>query len=198
MLDGMTDPPVEPADADVTPPDAPRPDVGCRALFIGFFFVGISSFGGALPWARRMLVEDRAWLGPREFAELLNLCQLLPGPNVVNLSVCVGARYRGPRGSLAALAGLMAMPLAIVLGLAVLVDRLGPQDMLRHGFAGVTAAAAGLVIAMAVRTARPLRRRWDAWAVCAAAFLCVGILRLPLLPVLAALAPVGVLLAWRR
>jgi chromate transporter len=174
------------------------PAVTCPDLFRGFFLVGISSFGGALPWARRMLVEDRGWLEPREFAELLNLCQLLPGPNVVNLSVCVGARYRGPFGAASALAGLMAMPLAIVLALAALIDRLGPQDILRHAFAGVTAAAAGLVFAMAVKTAQPLRRRWSAWAVCGAAFACVGLAHLPLLPVLAVLGPVGVLLAWRR
>ncbi len=174
------------------------PAVSCPDLFKGFFLVGISSFGGALPWARRMLVEDRGWLSPRDFGELLNLCQLLPGPNVVNLSVCVGARYRGPLGSVSALAGLMAMPLAIVLGLAVLIDRLGPQDILRHGFAGVTAAAAGLVFAMAVKTAQPLRRRWGAWGVAAAAFVCVALLHLPLLPVLAVLGPIGILIAWRR
>lgn len=174
------------------------PAVTCAALFQGFFLVGISSFGGALPWARRMLVEQRGWLEPHEFGELLNLCQLLPGPNVVNLSVCVGARYRGPRGSLAALAGLLAMPLAIVLALAMLIDRFGPQDLLRHAFAGVTAAAAGLVIAMAIKTSRPLGRRPGAWIVAAAAFACVAILRLPLLPVLAALAPLGILIAGRR
>lgn len=174
------------------------PTVTCTDLFKGFFLVGISSFGGALPWARRMLVEERGWLSPAEFGELLNLCQLLPGPNVVNLSVCVGARYRGPPGAFTALAGLMAMPLAIVLGLAVLIDLMGPQDLLRHAFAGVTAAAAGLVFAMAARTAQPLRRRRGAWAVCAMAFGCVGLLHLPLLPVLAVLGPLGILIAWRR
>lgn len=174
------------------------PAVTCTDLFKGFFLVGISSFGGALPWARRMLVEQRGWLEPREFGELLNLCQLLPGPNVVNLSVCIGARYQGPLGAAAALTGLMAMPLAIVLGLAVLIDTIGPQDILRHAFAGVTAAAAGLVVAMAVKTAQPLRRRWGAWMICVAAFVCVAILHLPLLPVLAVLAPLGILVAWRR
>src|SRR5262249_20314811 len=104
---GMTDPSESAAPA----------SVGAGELFLGFLKVGLSGFGGVLPFARRMLVEERALLTEREFTELLSLSQFLPGPNVVNLSIIVGNRFHGPLGSLAALFGLMLMPFLIVIAL---------------------------------------------------------------------------------
>ena len=76
-------------------------------LFITFTFIGLSGFGGVLPWARRTLVEQKKWLNAQEFNGLLGVCQLVPGPNIVNLAVCVGERFGGMRGAFAAVAGLM-------------------------------------------------------------------------------------------
>src|SRR5579863_2491216 len=98
---------------------------GPGALFMAFLGVGLSGFGGVLPFARRMLVEKRAWLSGEAFNETLALCQTLPGPNIVNVSVVVGARFAGPAGALAAVTGLMAAPVAIVLVLASLYGRYG-------------------------------------------------------------------------
>ena len=126
-----------------------RPDL--RALFLGFSSVGLSGFGGVLPFARRMLVEERRWMSADEFNTQLGLCQFLPGPNVVNLAVLVGKRYRGLSGAIVAPTGLMAGPFLIVLVLALLYDRWGSlplaQDMLR----GIAAAGCGLLFAMAWR-----------------------------------------------
>ena len=90
------------------------------ALFSTFFAIALSGFGGTLPFARRILVERRAWLTPEDFTETLSLCQTLPGPNVVNMSVVVGARACGWRGSLAAFAGLVGTPVIIVITLGLL------------------------------------------------------------------------------
>ena len=89
------------------------------SLFAGFFSIGIVGFGGVLPWARRMIVEQRMWLTPSEFNDLLALCQFLPGPNIVNMAVALGGRFRGVAGSAACLVGLLAAPMAIVILLAV-------------------------------------------------------------------------------
>ena len=97
-----------------------RPDL--RALFLAFSSVGLSGFGGVLPFARRMLVEERQWMTAEEFNAQLGLCQFLPGPNVVNLAVVVGKRYQGALGAIVAPVGLLAGPLAIVLVLALLYD----------------------------------------------------------------------------
>src|SRR5260370_9878606 len=98
------------------PVDAPTK----RGLFLGFLMIGLQGFGGVLPFAHRMLVEQRRWLSEREFIEVLSLSQFLPGPNIVNVSIIVGSRFRGASGSLAAVLGLMLMPFLIVLALAAL------------------------------------------------------------------------------
>ncbi|GAA5241235.1 hypothetical protein BMMON2_40570 [Burkholderia mallei] len=82
--------------------------VSVADLFAGFLGLGLISFGGALPFARRALVEERRWLSADEFTDLLGLCQFLPGGNVINLSVAVGMRFRGVPGAIAGLLGLVA------------------------------------------------------------------------------------------
>ena len=90
----------------------PPPEV--RELFVGFLTIGLLGLGGVLPWARRMMVEQRRWLTGPEFTDLLALCQFLPGPNIVNMSVALGNRYRGVRGAVAAISGLLLAPVVIV------------------------------------------------------------------------------------
>ncbi|WP_341676833.1 chromate transporter [Niveibacterium sp. SC-1] len=170
---------------------------GCAGLFRGFFAVGIRGFGGVLPWARRMLVEEHRWLSEREFVEVLSLGQVLPGPNIVNLAVVVGRRFAGPRGALCAFAGLMTAPLCIVLLLAELYRRGGDIALVHHALAGIAAAAAGLVLGTGARMALHMERR--AWVIALAllTFGGVALLRLPLLGVLGVLAPLGIVCAVR-
>jgi chromate transporter len=126
-----------------------RPDL--RALFLGFSSVGLSGFGGVLPFARRMLVEERKWMSAEEFNAQLGLCQFLPGPNVVNLAVVVGKRYRGLPGAVVAPVGLLAGPFAIVLLLALLYDHYGSLPQVQSMLRGVAAVGCGLLFAMAWR-----------------------------------------------
>lgn len=169
-----------------------------RELFIAFLRVGISGFGGVLPFAHRMLVEQQRWLDEREFVDVLSLCQFLPGPNIVNISIVVGRRFAGPRGALAAFTGLIMMPFCIIVSLGFLYARFGNLPHVREVFGGVASGAAGLVIAVAVRIARPLRSsKWQA-TLAMVTFLAIAVLRLPLVWVLAALIPVGLLLAHRE
>jgi chromate transporter len=173
-------------------------DVTLGALFMGFLRVALAGFGGVLAWARRMIVEERRWLSDRDFTDVLSLCQFLPGPNIVNVSIYVGARFRGPLGSLAAFTGLMAAPMAIAVALGALYAQFGGAGVVRGGFAGISAAAAGLVIATALKMAAPLRRRPLSIGFGLAAFGAVGVLRLPMIEVLLVLAPLSVATAWRR
>src|SRR4051794_27919677 len=89
-------------------------DPSCAELFTGFLGVGLQGFGGVMPFARRMLVEQQRWLGEREFIEVLSLSQFLPGPNIINVAVIVGRRFRGVAGAASAAFGLMLMPFLIV------------------------------------------------------------------------------------
>ncbi len=185
-------------EADGVSEAAEGPDA--RALFGAFLAIGLAGFGGVLPFARRGLVESRRWLTPEDFNETLALCQSLPGPNIVNLSVVVGSRFAGARGALAALAGLVGAPVAIVIALGALYGRFGAVGRVPQVMAGLAAAAAGLVAATAIKMAAPLvaRRPVSAGAFVILAFAGVGLLALPLPWVLLTLGPAGVAVAWKR
>ena len=174
------------------PLDAPTE----RGLFLGFLMIGLQGFGGVLPFARRILVEQHRWLSEREFTEVLSLSQFLPGPNIVNVSIIVGNRFRGPLGSIAAAVGLMLMPFVIVLALAALYARFSDLKVVSGATDGVSAAATGLIIAMGVKMVGPLKGVPWQIAVAAVAFVAIGLLRTPLLWTLAAMVPVSVAIAW--
>ena len=130
-------------------------------LFASFLKMGLLGFGGVLPWARRVIVDERRWLDDREFAELIGLCQVLPGPNVVNLSVIIGSRTHGPLGSLIAVTGILFVPVGLMLVIATFYASVAHEPVARNAIAGASAAAAGLIIGTAVRlllqTRPPLR-----------------------------------------
>ena len=164
-------------------------------LFAGFFQIAIFGFGGVLPWSRRMIVEKRRWLNDADFNEMLGLCQLLPGPNVVNLSICVGARFQGWRGSVVAILALLAVPFWFAIAGGYLYVKYGDLSTVRGAMSGVSAAAAGLVIAMGAKMARSGIDGPRAAFVAAAAIVAVAILRWPIGWVLLGLIPLSLLLA---
>jgi chromate transporter len=173
---------------------------GVAAIFLGFFSISIMGFGGVLPWARRLIVERRQWLTGDEFTELLSLCQFLPGPNIVNLSVALGARFRGIPGAIAGLFGMMGAPMCTVIVLGALYERYGHLPDLRNILAGIAAAAAGLIIATVAKIGLPLMRSnfHAGKALAVLAFVGAGLLHYPLIWVLVALAPFSIGIAWWR
>ena len=171
--------------------------VSLTALFLGFFKVGLSGFGGVLPFARRMLVDEHQWLTEHEFIDVLSLSQFLPGPNIVNVSIIVGRRFQGIPGSAVACVALLLMPLVIVLALATIYSRFADISAVRGACSGISSAASGLILAMGLRMAQSIaKRRWQV-AIGIAAFIGIGIVRVPLLWLLAALAPLSIAIAWR-
>jgi chromate transporter len=182
--------------SDSVPPPI-RPTLS--ALFRAFVAVSLSGFGGALPWARRMIVDKRGWMTAEEFNETFALSQFLPGPNTVNFAVIFGARFGGAAGAALALVGLMGPPLVIVTVLAVLYARYGDVSVLGRILAGITAAATGLLIAVVARMTAPMFKRLD-WAPLMAllAFIGVALMQYPLPLVFIVVAPVSVALAWVR
>jgi chromate transporter len=180
-----------------TAEDATAPPITPLQLFLAFGKAGLCGFGGVAPWAYRILVEERRWLDEKSYAELLGLGQILPGPNVVNLSIMVGRRAAGPIGALAAFAGLMGAPLLVLVAIGSLYRAYGDHPTVQAVLGGMSAAAAGLVLGMAVKLARKL----DAGPLLAGAgllaFLGAGVLRWPLILVVLGLAPFAIAAARR-
>jgi chromate transporter len=180
--------------------EASRARPGMRELFLAFAGVSVMGFGGVMPWARRMLVEQRNWLNPLEFNEAYSLSQFLPGGNILNLAVVIGQRFRGAAGALVAVAGLLAGPVVIVSLVGLLYLRYGDSEAVHGALAGVAAGAAGLILSMAAKMAEPLlrARAVPPLALALAVFVAIGLAELSLALVLAVLVPVSVALAWWR
>ena len=173
------------------------PRVTLGQLFRGFCLIGLSGFGGVLPWARRMVVEQRRWLTAGEFTDMLGLCQFLPGGNIMNVTIALGARFHGVVGAMVAFIGLMAAPVACVIALGVIYDQYAQHPVVRRAFAGLAAAASALVLANALKIAAPLRSHPIGIAVAAVTFVSIAIMRWPLPPVLLVMAAASTLFAWR-
>jgi chromate transporter len=174
-----------------------KPQVSRFELFLTFSRISLSSFGGALFWARRGLVERQRWLTEREFVDLLALGQLLPGPNVLNLTVMVGYRFAGWTGAAVSVAGYLGWPCLVVIGMGVLYQQYGALPQVQQALAGMSKVAAGLLLATVLKLAMVLPRSWRPWLFGVLAFAGVGVMRWPLLWVLGGLAPLAVFAAWK-
>jgi len=187
------------------PPDSPpaaaaAPELptssppGLIALFTAFARISLAGFGGVLVWARRSIVDQHRWMTADEFNETYALCHFLPGPNVVNLSVVFGSRFRGIAGGIAAFSGLLGPPMVVMTILAALYARFGEIDALRRILAGVSCAAVGLLISAVFRMMMPLIKRRDlvALMMLVAVFTAIGLLRLPLPAVLLVAIPLSI------
>ncbi len=177
-------------------PTSPPP--GLIALFVAFAKMSLSGFGGVLAFARRAIVEQHRWMSAEEFNETFALCHFLPGPNIVNLSVVFGSRFRGIAGGLAAFAGLIGPPVVIVTILAALYAHFGDVEALRRILAGVACAAVGLLMAVVLRMMMPLLKKRDyvGLALMAAVFAAIGLLRLPLAAVLLVAIPISIAISF--
>lgn len=153
-------------------------------LFLGFLSIGSRSFGGVLPWAHRVMVEERRWLTPADFAETIGLCQFLPGPNVGNSAIVLGKRWFGLRGAIVAFLGLFALPFVWVMAMGVAYADFATHPAVRAVVTGVGAAGAGLFIGTAIKLGRALVRKPGALAIIAAIFLAIAVARVSLLVVL--------------
>ena len=169
-------------------------------LFVAFSLMALSGFGGVMPFAYRALVERRRWLSDRDFASGLAISQMLPGPTVLNLAVIVGWRYDGLAGACAAFAGVLAGPFLLILAIGYGYAHVSGLPVVQHALAGMSAVAAGLILALAIKMAiglvkaQPSRGRLLLAVLFAAlAFAGVGLLRWPLISVAAVLAPLAIL-----
>ena len=170
-------------------------------LFWSFTWLALQGFGGVLAVVQRELVEKKRWLSREQFVEDWAVAQIMPGPNVVNLSLMIGGRHFGLPGALAALAGMLALPTVIVLVLAALLATVADSALTQGALRGIGAVAAGLILATGIKLIAALRANAMGRAVCVAlavaTFVAIALLRLPLGAVLLVLGGGACLWAWR-
>jgi chromate transporter len=168
-------------------PSAQRP-ASISALFWAFSWLALQGFGGVLAVVQRELVEKRQWLTLEEFVEDWAVAQIMPGANVVNLSLIVGDRFFGWRGALAALAGMLTLPLVVVLALTVALSGMTERGLIPDALRGMGAVSAGLIAGTGLKLTAALRTNAMGKLVCSllaiVTFIAIAILRLPLIWVL--------------
>jgi chromate transporter len=173
----------------------PESPVPLAALFIAFLTVSLCGFGGGLALARRIAVEQRRLMTEQEFADIVRICQFMPGPNIVGIAVCVGAKLRGGIGAIAALCGFIVIPWGIGFTIGALFLEYAHLTVIRNILGGVSATAAGLLIATGIRLLLPYRGHPAAVLFATLAFVLMAFSRLPLLVVLLGLVPLSIAVA---
>lgn len=186
-------------------PPAPPPRPCPRSLadlFWSFTVLALQGFGGVIGVVQHELVERKRWLTHDEFVEDWAVAQIMPGPNVINLSLMIGSRYFGLPGAMAALAGMVAVPLLVLLGLVAVHERVAGHPGVAGALRGMAAVSAGMLGAAGLKLCAALRRNimplpWCA-GLTAAAFGLLAIAQAPLVYVLAGVGGLACCLAYRR
>ena len=176
----------------VSPLAEARPPVTRLGLFTAFLKVGLLGFGGVAAWVRHITVVERGWLTETEFSELFGVASTLPGANTVNIATIFGDRSCGPTGAVAALAGLIAAPLLLLLAIASLYARFSSVGDVQAALAGAAAAAAGLVIGSSLKMLRALSSDALVLFITAGIFVASAFAHLPILLILAVALPLCV------
>ena len=164
--------------------------------------LALQGFGGVVGVVQRELVDRRQWLTREEFIEEWAVAQIMPGPNVINLSIMLGARYFGLPGALAAVSGMLALPLVVLLLLVLVHGQVATHPGVAGALRGMAAVSAGLLGATGLKLAAALASnpmpRWWCMGLCVSGFVLVALLRVPLPYVLFGIGSAGFVLTYRR
>lgn len=183
------------------PHPAPRPR-SKTDLFLSFSLLALQGFGGVVAIVQRELVENKKWLTREEFLDDWAVAQILPGPNVVNISLMIGDRYFGVPGALAALAGMLTFPLLIVLALAIVFGGIADNPAAQGALRGMGAVSAGMIAATGLKLMAALKHNAMGlvvcWGLAIVSFVAIALLRLPLASVLFGLGGLACVWAYRQ
>lgn len=173
-------------------PSSGEREIGKTELFLGFLKIGMLGFGGVAPIARHVIVEERRWLSESEFAAVLGVGQILPGPNTMNAAVIIGDRFQGAVGAALCVIGQMLVPLILVTTLGALYAEYAGIPLVNAIVLGAAAGAAGLITGIGIKMARKIKLKPVSFLVAAATFAAVGIMQWPLVPVVLVMVPVSI------
>lgn len=142
----------------------------CLKLFLTFLKIGAFTFGGG--WAmisiiEKEIVDKHKWLGREEFLDQLAVAQSLPGILAVNISVAVGDRLRGMKGSVCAALGTILPSFLIILAIAVFLtpDMIKNNETVSKIFKGIRPAVVALIVAPVISSAKAAKIGWKTVAI---------------------------------
>jgi chromate transporter len=186
-----------PADYPGPVADLPGNPVSLLSIGLCFLKLGVTSFGGgAVGWIYREVVENQRWMSDQRFLKSLAIAQILPGANVVNITVYVGMTLRGPAGAAVAAAGIVTLPLAILLLLGSAYEHIAGDPVARSILSGLLCVGLAAMLSTCLVASRQLRRHVGQIFIAATIFLLVGILRWPMIWVVLVMVPVSILGAY--
>jgi chromate transporter len=176
---------------------AVRPRVGLNHLLGTFVRLGTMTFGGGVQsWIHREVVDRLGWIDSKSFLSGLTVAQVLPGANPVNLALYVGLQLRGGVGAAVAVFGMLVPAFCTTLILGALYRGYGHLAVVHFVLAGVAAAGVGATLTMGIKVARRLPRDFVTLLIALAVFVLVGVLRCPMIPVVAVMVPLSIGLAF--
>jgi chromate transporter len=176
---------------------AVRPRVGLNHLLGTFVRLGTMTFGGGVQsWIHREVVDRLGWIDSKSFLSGLTVAQVLPGANPVNLALYVGLQLRGGVGAAVAVFGMLVPAFCTTLILGALYRGYGHLAVVHFVLAGVAAAGVGATLTMGIKVARRLPRDFVTLLIALTVFVLVGVLRWPMIPVVAVMVPLSIALAF--
>lgn len=162
-------------------------------IFLAFLYIGATSFGGgAVAYLRDHLVTRLQWLDEDEFLAGLEVGETIPGLITTNVAVIVGGRLGGVAGAIAAALGVIMPGAVTVFLLGLLYAQLKHNPDVIAALAGVSAAAVGLILAVALQIGKGALRYLVDLMILVGTFVLVALWHVSLVPVLVVLAPLSI------
>jgi chromate transporter len=175
---------------------ATQPPVGLPRLLAAFVRLGTVTFGGGLQsWIHREIVDRLGWIDDATFLSGMTVARVVPGANGVNVALYIGLKLRGSSGAAVAVLGMVVPAFCVILGLGYLYRSFGHLPAVHFVLTGLAAAGVGATLTMGIKVGRRLSRDLTTSLTAVAVFALVGVLKLPLIPVVLALIPISVGLA---
>ncbi len=161
-------------------------------IALTFATISSTAFGGGQKATIRQQVLDRGWMDRERFMDGLEIAQVLPGPNILNLALYCGQRVRGIPGAIAAFLGASVPPFIIILVAGALYFKFESNTYVHGALLGCAAGALGLTIGNALELTWDERSDWMRIVLVAITALTVSFLRMPLLLVLVTFGGAGI------
>jgi chromate transporter len=178
------------ADAQASPDPPARPSL--LSIALTFAAISATSFGGGQKASIRHSVVAKNWMNNDQFMDGLELSQVLPGPNILNLAIFCGQRVRGVPGAIAGFVGMTVPPFAIVLVIGALYSVFASNPYVHGVLRGCAVGALGLTLGNAIDLSWDHRTHWLNVVLIVATAACVSYFKVNLVIVLVVFGGIGI------